>query len=81
MWRFLTIGLLALAPASRALAWGDQGHRIVCELALREAAPATQNAINALIATDGHFTTFSDACTWPDHPRQRADEHFVNLLR
>ena len=81
MWRLLTIGLLVLAPASQALAWGDEGHRIVCEIAFREAAPATQDAIKALIATDGHFTTFSDACTWPDHPRQRADEHFVNLLR
>ena len=22
-----------------------------------------------------------DACTWPDHPRKRADEHYVNLPR
>ena len=45
MWRVLTIGLPAMAPATQALAWGDEGHRIVCELAFREAAPATQDAI------------------------------------
>jgi hypothetical protein len=27
------------------------------------------------------FDFFSDACTWPDRPRQRASEHFLNLPR
>ena len=27
------------------------------------------------------FTLFSKACTWPDRPRKRASEHFVNLPR
>jgi hypothetical protein len=77
----LTVGALAVATSTQALAWGDEGHRIVCEIAFREAAPTTQDAITALIATDGHFTRFSDACTWPDHPRQRTTEHYFNLLR
>ena len=27
------------------------------------------------------FDTFADACTWPDYPRRRASEHYVNLPR
>src|SRR5450755_274362 len=27
------------------------------------------------------FDSFSDSSTWPDHPRQRANEHFLNLPR
>ena len=73
--------LLALWLPSHALAWGDEGHRIVCELAFREVADATRDRIKALVATDRAFTRFSDSCTWPDHPRQRAEEHYVDLVR
>jgi S1/P1 Nuclease len=37
--------------------------------------------IQKLISNDERFDSFSDACTWPDHPRQRASEHFLNLPR
>jgi hypothetical protein len=37
--------------------------------------------VRRLIAADTEFNAFSDACTWPDHPRKRAAEHFVNLPR
>jgi hypothetical protein len=37
----LTVGALAVATSTQALAWGDEGHRIVCEIAFREAAPTT----------------------------------------
>jgi hypothetical protein len=37
--------------------------------------------IRRLIQTDSDFDFFRDSCTWPDHPRKRADEHFVNLRR
>jgi S1/P1 Nuclease len=33
------------------------------------------------IGTDDQFASFSDSCTWPAHPRQRASEHFLNLPR
>ena len=26
---------------------------------------------------DGEFRRFSDACTWPDHPRKRDVEHYA----
>lgn len=81
MWRVALVGLLSVAPASSAFAWGDEGHRIVCAIALREVATSTRSRIDELVAADSSFTAFPDACTWPDHPRQRAEEHYVDLLR
>jgi S1/P1 Nuclease len=80
--RISALSLLALAAgAPEAFAWGDLGHRVICEIALRRAEPSTQAAIRQLIATDPEFTSFADSCTWPDHPRKRAEEHFLNLPR
>ena len=76
----VTLALVAI-PVTRAFAWGDEGHRIVCEIAFREVADGTRDAIKALITSDGSFTRFSDSCAWPDHPRQRAEEHYVDLVR
>ena len=81
--RLMAVLLLALFPisGSNAWAWGDEGHKIVCEIAVRLVQPNTRAEIQKLISTDERFTLFSDACTWPDHPRQRASEHFLNLPR
>jgi hypothetical protein len=68
--------LVASAIATDAYAWGDEGHKVVCQLAFDKVKPSTRTAIVRLIQADG-----SDACTWPDHPRKRAGEHFVNLFR
>jgi hypothetical protein len=74
--------LLVLFPISGdAWAWGDQGHKVICELAFRLVQPNTRTEIQKLISTDDQFTSFSDSCTWPDHPCQRSSEHFLNLPR
>jgi hypothetical protein len=74
--------LLVLLPiSSDAWAWGDQGHKVICEIAMRLVQPGTRAEIQKLISGDDQFDSFSDACTWPDHPRQRASEHFLNLPR
>jgi len=36
-----------------------------------------RNKIIRLISLDETFRSFPDACTWPDHPRKRAEEHFI----
>jgi hypothetical protein len=79
----LTVALLlAVFPISNdALAWGDQGHRVICEIALGLVQRNTRAEIQKLISTDERVSSFTEACTWPDHPRQRASEHFVNLPR
>src|SRR5258708_39832209 len=51
------------------------------QIAFDKVKPSTRAAIVRLIQADGQFQSFSDACTWPDHPRKRAGEHFVNLAR
>jgi hypothetical protein len=80
MWRMMAVMLLGLAPCSQALAWGKEGHRIVCQIAFDEALPTTRDAISALIAKDQTFHTF-ESCVWPDDSRQRLEVHFVDVPR
>ncbi len=83
----LTLVLLAgaalqLAAAQQALAWGDAGHKIVCQLAYLELTPAAKAKVDALIALDPKFHTFATSCTWPDmFPPVRPAEHFLNVPR
>ena len=73
--------LLGLVLVREVAAWGDAGHQIICEIAFQELQPQARDAVQRLIQQDPDFTLFSKACTWPDHPRKRASEHFVNLPR
>jgi hypothetical protein len=77
---FVAVGSM-IAFCGNAHAWGDTGHKIVCDLAFRLAAQGTRAEIRRLIRLDRDFDFFADSCTWPDHPRQRGDEHFINLGR
>jgi hypothetical protein len=80
--RHVLLALIAFFPiSSEAWAWGDEGHKVICEIALRLAQPSTRAEIQRLIETDTEFHSFSDSCIWPDYPRKRAAEHFVNLAR
>ncbi len=73
--------MLLFLLSSHAWAWGNEGNKVICEIAFRVAQPTTRAEIKQLISTDDRFTSFSDSCTWPDHPRWRSSEHFVNLPR
>ena len=73
--------LLGLLGARDVYAWGDTGHEIICEIAFQELNPQARAAVIQLLQRDPDFSQFSTACTWPDHPRTRAREHFVNLPR
>lgn len=80
--RYVLFVMLALLfQCGNAKAWGDEGHKIVCEIAFRLAQPDTRAAVRKLIRSDSEFDTFSEACVFPDHPRKRASEHFINLAR
>jgi len=72
--------LLALS-ANSVLAWGDTAHRIICEIAFKELNSQARDEVKRLIRLDPVFFTFSGSCIWPDHPRKRSREHFVNLPR
>jgi len=74
-----TVALGLLCGDARA--WGDTGHKIICEIAFRLLQPDTRAAVQMLIQSDMEFATFADSCVFPDHPRRRASEHFINLPR
>src|SRR5712671_6894787 len=80
--RCLLIALFTFAAnVGSAHAWGDTGHRVVCEIAFRISAPEIRAEIRRLIQMDSEFDFFRDSCIWPDHPRKRASDHFINLGR
>lgn len=72
---------LSCGPLSTALAWGDLAHEVICEIASEELSEGARAQVQALIARDEEFEGFARSCIWPDHPRRRASEHFVNLPR
>jgi hypothetical protein len=78
---FVAALLAIVGCSSNAFAWGDLGHKVICEIALRRVSSATRAEIDKLIQTDKEYNSFSDACAWPDHPRKRPSEHFLNLPR
>ena len=80
--RCLLIALFTFAAnVGSAHAWGDTGHRVVCEIAFRISAPEIRAELRRLIQLDSEFDFFRDSCIWPDHPRKRATDHFINLRR
>ena len=72
--------LVFLLPGP-ALAWSDIGHRIICEIALQELNDTARERVKVMIRRDPEFDTFAESCSWPDHPRRRAVEHYVNIAR
>ena len=79
--RIVVVTLALISLGGEARAWGDLGHKVICEIAYRLVQPDTRAAIDRLMRLDSEFKTFSDSCIYPDHPRIRAAEHFLNLLR
>jgi hypothetical protein len=75
------VAMSLFAFCSPAVAWGDLGHKIVCEIAYRLAVPEARAEIRRLVRNDTEFDFFSDSCTWPDRPRTRDTEHYVNMPR
>jgi nuclease S1 len=73
---------LAVGCAGPARAWGDEGHRIVAEIAERYLEPETAREMRALLAIEG-ATTLVEVSTWADDIRRRRREtapwHYVNI--
>ena len=94
--RLLLAALLAtlgFAWSAPALAWGDAGHRTVCEIAWRNLTPTAAAEVRRLLGAHPVIPVraprnreFGWACTYPDNvvnggPGRRAPEHFVNYPR
>lgn len=92
--RFLlatSILVSALLVAESAMAWGSEGHRIVCRLAYDrlsaegKAFVAETLALGELLDGNGE-NDFAEACTWPDEAkyddyRGTYEQHFINVPR
>jgi hypothetical protein len=72
--------LFFLAPGP-AHAWGESGHYTVCEIAYLNLTPVAKAEVDRLIVVGGGYSSFTESCTFPDKPRQRAGEHFANYPR
>jgi len=77
----LLLVLGSIGVAAPAWAWGDLGHKIVCQIAFQELNDKARAEVVRLIALDSTFDSFTEACTWPDHPHKRAEEHFISVPR
>jgi hypothetical protein len=89
----LLIAIFGVAWTSTSFAWGDSGHRTVCEIAWRNLTPTTRAEVLRLLAAHPVIPVaaprnleFGWACTYPDNvvtngPPRRSPEHFVNYAR
>jgi S1/P1 Nuclease len=75
--------LWLVAPKARA--WGDEGHRVVGELAWRYLSPTAQAVVHEALTEPG-YESLADAATWPDTYARRFPEydpmkpfHYVNV--
>jgi hypothetical protein len=96
MFRLIATSLVTvfgLGWSSEALAWGDSGHRTVCEIALRNLTPFARTEVRrllqahpAILGANPLNAEYGWACTYPDHPAssgpgRRSPEHFANYAR
>lgn len=72
---------LVLLP-SVVFAWGETGHRVVCQIAYDEMLPDARLELDRLLALDPDFDSFADSCLFADSPeRIRWQDHFINFPR
>jgi hypothetical protein len=81
----LTLVLLAVLSSPPAAVWGEQGHRLVCEIAQRRLTPAATALVQSIRAGDPSPTdSFASSCLWADAVRNTTHTftyyyHFINI--
>ncbi len=86
---YLSITILALVPVQSALAWGADGHRLICAMAETKLTPAAKAMLSETLRMgkfldDGAEENFPEACLWPDKSRYTTHKgsyewHFINV--
>jgi len=73
------VGMFALGSPAPALAWGDEAHRIVAQLAakvLEKESPKTLDMVNGLLGSDSDNkwsnNTIADEAVWADRYREKS---------
>ena len=57
----LAVSLAFIGSASPVEAWGDLGHRVICQIGFEELNDRARNESIRLIALDAAFDSFTDA--------------------
>ena len=84
---YVAVALMIAAAPSSALAWGQEGHAIVAEIARQYLSPKALSAVDALLAADAADTlTAPDmasraawADVWRNSHRETAPWHFTDI--
>lgn len=85
--RVVCIFLAAFIIPAQAFAWGEAGHKIICEIAFRELDANARGEVEKLIRADPGYRLFSDSCNWADAIRSEdrykryGRLHYVNAAR
>ncbi len=74
--------ILLVGSISDARAWGQEGHRVVAEIAEQYLKPDTAKQVRELLALE-NVTTLADVSMWADYIRPQRREtgpwHYVNI--
>lgn len=67
---------------SIAFGWGEDGHRVVCQIAYDELTAVARMEVDRLLQLDPGFDSFAESCLFADSPeRIRWLDHFMNVPR
>lgn len=73
-----------MLASQEALSWAHHGHKIICDIAWRQATQSTKQQISALLKKTG-YSTFAESCTWADQIRSVSSydyakpHHYINV--
>lgn len=73
--------LVLIILPNKLFAFSGSGHQIACQIAYLELSDVAREKIDHLIRIDPEYASFAKSCTWPDDPKIRRIEHYVNLER
>ncbi|MCP5114153.1 MAG: hypothetical protein GY953_25255, partial [bacterium] len=77
-----TLAMSVLLAAPSIFAWGEEGHKIVCEVAFQNLSDEARGAVLRL--RNNQYPNFSSSCLWADEVRRTSHKytynyHFINF--
>ncbi len=76
------LAVFTAALPAVVFAWGDTGHRVVCQIAFEELTDTARGEVEHLLSLDPDFVDFAESCLFADIPeRIRMLDHFMNVPR
>lgn len=81
----ILLALSLVTAPEPAFRWGEQGHRILCEIAYRRLTPAARAWVHGIRSADSDSSdSFAGSCLWADHVRSNTHPftftyHFINI--